>query len=180
MRSYGFSSNALAGVCGATWLPRGRAVRQREAKYKDVQSRYLLYIYIYIHMYTYIYMLFVVVRLVIQCIGRISWLVQRPLSFVIRNFASKSGRSVEAFVCKAVCSHDPPSPTNWVFGLRISETSKQNVKPKQKQKKFWLCLDFNFFGTLFCSFLFPVLSRSRSFQLLQQLVDLLPFRSSSA
>lgn len=139
-----------------------------------------IYIYIHTYVHIYIYMLFVVVRLVIQCIGRISWLVQRPLSFVIRNFASKSGRSVEAFVCKAVCSHDPPSPTNWVFGLRISETSKQNVKPKQKQKKFWLCLDFNFFGTLFCSFLFPVLSRSRSFQLLQQLVDLLPFRSSSA
>ena len=49
-------------------------MRQREAKYKDVQSRYLLYIYIYIHTYVhiYIYMLFVVVRLVIQCIGRIS------------------------------------------------------------------------------------------------------------
>ena len=49
MRSYGFSSNALAGVCGATWLPRGRAVRQRDRelraetkKYKDVQFKYYI------------------------------------------------------------------------------------------------------------------------------------------
>ena len=49
MRSYGFSSNALAGVCGATWLPRGRAVRQRDRelraetkKSKDVQSKYYI------------------------------------------------------------------------------------------------------------------------------------------